>query len=354
MLKVKIIEAKRSVLREYGLESDYNALNSAATTSGHFNAVGGQTGLSALTPFATGNVFFTDDHFGPLKVAISALERDGLINTLAEPNLTAISGETAGFLAGGEFPVPTGRDTNGNITIEFKQFGVALNFTPTVLASDRIALQLSTEVSAKSSVASDGVTLSDTFIPGLTTRRAETTVQMGSGGTIMIAGLLKSEDVHSLNGFPGLQDLPVLGELFRSKSFARDESELVVLVTPYLVEPYADRQAMEAADASIPTTARTTPATMRAPEMAPAAAAPVSAPVTLSPPTAKRPNASSYYAAPEAAVKGPVTALAPAPVPAAKGDSALSRTFIANLQKVYGNKAPQKVTTGSSFGYIVD
>lgn len=238
MLKVKVLEAKRSVLREFGFDVDYKDITAAA---GGYGTVAG-TGLASLAPFAAGQLFFDDNNkFGPLKVALQALERDGLVNTLAEPSLTAISGETAGFLAGGEFPVPTGRDQDGNITLEFKQFGVSLNFSPTVLSSDRISLQLSTEVSAKSDA--DAVTLVNTIIPGLTVRRAQTTVQMGSGGTIMIAGLLKSDTIDSLNGMPGAKDLPIIGELFKSKSFQRNESELVILVTPYIVQPYAQPSA---------------------------------------------------------------------------------------------------------------
>jgi pilus assembly protein CpaC len=327
MLKVKIVEAKRSALREYGFETDYNALNGAATSGAHFNATGGQTGLASLAPFAMGSLFISDKHFGPLKAAIAALEKNGLINTLAEPSLTAISGETAGFLAGGEFPVPTGRDSNGNITIEFKQFGVSLNFTPTVLASDRISLQLSTEVSAKSD--NDGVTLVNTIIPGLTTRKAETTVQMSSGGTIMIAGLLKSEDVHSLSGFPAAQDLPIIGELFKSKSFSRDESELVIMVTPYLVEPYAEQQAEQVSDTDD-----------RAPAPSPAVHASVPA-----------------VAAPSALPPQRVGAVSATPILAevkTREVSPLSQAFTDNLKRVYGAKALQQASGQASFGYIVD
>ena len=239
MLKVKVLEAKRAVLREFGFDLDYKDVTSA--TNAGYGTIGG-TGLAALAPFAAGQLFFDDNNkFGPLKIALQALERDGLVNTLAEPSLTAISGETAGFLAGGEFPVPTGRDQDGNITLEFKQFGVSLNFSPTVLSNDRISLQLATEVSAKSDA--DSVTLVNTIIPGLAVRRAQTTVQMGSGGTIMIAGLLKSDTIDSLNGMPGAKDLPIIGELFKSKSFQRNESELVILVTPYIVKPYAESAA---------------------------------------------------------------------------------------------------------------
>ncbi|MDI1227692.1 MAG: pilus assembly protein N-terminal domain-containing protein [bacterium] len=232
MLKVKVLEAQRDVLRELGV-----SINGT-----DFDTVTG-VGLSALTQF--GNGVLTVDppggHFGPFAIDVRGLERDGLINTLAEPTLTAISGETAGFLAGGEFPVPAGRDQDGNVTIEFRQFGVSLNFVPTVMDEDRISLQLTSEVSERSEA--NSVTLINTVIPGLSVRRAQTTVQMQSGGTLMMAGLMRSRSVDALNGFPGLKDIPILGNLFKSKSFQRGESELVFLVTPYLVEPFADAHA---------------------------------------------------------------------------------------------------------------
>lgn len=354
MLKVKVIEAKRGILREYGLETDYNpegvtrAGNDPNFLGSTFNAVAG-TGLQSLAPFSVGRLIVSDaPRFKPFKVAIQGLERDGLINTLAEPNLTAISGETAGFLAGGEFPVPTGRDQDGNITLEFKQFGVALNFTPTVLSSDRISLQLSTEVSARSD--DDGVIIVNTRIPGLTVRRAETTVQMGSGGTLMIAGLLKSDDVHSLSGAPGFQDVPILGELFKSKSFSRNESELIILVTPYLVEPYAEAQAEQVFETGA--VRETMPPVM------PVTPAPVFAPVPLPSPQqtgdAAKAVRSSGPVHLDAAPARPVAAPAPAPVVARAGDSPLSRTFISNLRGVYGNKAPGNLAESASFGYIVD
>lgn len=295
MLKVKVVEAKRSALREYGFEADYRP----GGTGGALNTIAG-TGLAALTPFASGQIFVDDNgKFGPLKIGLQALERDGLVNVLAEPNLTAISGETAGFLAGGEFPVPTGTDQDGNITIEFKQFGVSLNFTPVVLSKGNISLHLSTEVSTLSQ--EDGVTLVGTDIPGLAVRRAETTVEMGSGGTLMIAGLIKSDTTDSLNGMPGIKDVPILGELFKSKSFQRDETELVILVTPYLVKPYARPEAEVAS-----------------------------------------------------AVPSPELRVAESGVPPQRLASPLSQKFFDNMQKVYGDRMQGAVKTGASYGYIVD
>jgi len=240
-----------------------------------------------------------------------------------------VSGETAGFLAGGEFPIPSGQDSSGNITLQLKSFGVSLNFTPTVLSEDHISLQMLTEVSEKS--AENSVTLASITVPGLSVRRAETTVQMSSGGTIMIAGLIKSTDTHNLTGFPGVKDLPILGELFKSKSFTRDESELVILVTPYLVQPFADPKAIEVSDdASVP---------------------------YVAPSGAGAPLKHSAYV--PAVPVSPVSAtrLSPAPLPRATASSMerpLSQSFVANLKKVYGGKAPQDMPGGPSFGYIVD
>ncbi|TAL27764.1 MAG: hypothetical protein EPN97_16455 [Alphaproteobacteria bacterium] len=248
MLKVKVIEAKRSLLREYGVQTNIDQFSNG-NVNGSFATTAGGVGLAAVSEFGSGTLALAQmGGFGPLTVNYQALENKGLVNTLAEPTLTAISGETAGFLAGGEFPVPASRDSSGNITVEFKQFGVALNFVPTVLSSDRISMQLTSEVSEKSDV--DGVTFGGITVPGLAIRRAQTTVQIGSGGTLMIAGLLKSSATDALNGYPGLSSIPILGNLFKSKSFQRGESELVFLVTPYIVKPFGMPQGERIAAAS--------------------------------------------------------------------------------------------------------
>ena len=170
---------------------------------------------------------------------IQAFESVGLVRVLAEPNLTAVSGESAKFLAGGEFPVPTGEDTTGKVSIEFKPFGVGLGFTPVVLSNGRISLKVSTEVSELSQqgafVLSTGQSSSLT-VPSLTVRRAETSVEMPSGGAMMIAGLLQEETKQDIDSVPGLGALPVLGALFRSRDYQEGETELVVIVTPYLVD----------------------------------------------------------------------------------------------------------------------
>jgi pilus assembly protein CpaC len=195
---------------------------------------------------------------------IDAFERVGLVRTLAEPNLTAISGESAKFLAGGEFPVPVGSDVSGRTSIDFKPFGVGLGFTPIVLSSGRISLKISTEVSELSSLgafnltsqssssSSGGTTTSvagpTITVPGLNVRRAETTVELPSGGAMMIAGLLKEETKQDLDSLPGLMNLPVLGALFRSRDYQAGETELVIIVTPYLVNPTSPANLQTPAD----------------------------------------------------------------------------------------------------------
>lgn len=169
---------------------------------------------------------------------IDAFERVGLVRILAEPNLTAVSGESARFLAGGEFPVPTGEDNTGRVSVSFKTFGVGLGFTPVVLSGGRISLKISTEVSELSQTGAFALSTggsSSLTIPGLDVRRAETTVELPSGGAMMIAGLLKEETKQDLDSLPGLMNLPVLGALFRSRDYQEGETELMVIVTPYIV-----------------------------------------------------------------------------------------------------------------------
>lgn len=166
--------------------------------------------------------------------AVRMLERDGLIRTLAEPNLTAVSGETAKFLAGGEFPIPS-VDSSGQMSVTFKEFGVGVAFTPVVMSEGRISLKIETEVSELTDVG--GVVLNSISIPALKKRQAKSTVELPSGGTLALAGLLSDDTRKNIDGFPGLKDVPVLGTLFRSNDFIKRETELVVLVTPYMVKP---------------------------------------------------------------------------------------------------------------------
>jgi pilus assembly protein CpaC len=166
--------------------------------------------------------------------AIDLGERIGQVTTLANPNLTALSGETATFLAGGEIPIPISQGL-GAVAIEYKQYGVSLAFTPTVLADGRISLRVKPEVSSLDS--SSAVTFGGTSIPGISTRRSETTIELGSGESMMIAGLLQNTHNNSFDKAPGLGDVPILGALFRSNAWQRNETELVIVITPYLVKP---------------------------------------------------------------------------------------------------------------------
>ncbi len=176
--------------------------------------------------------------------ALDLSEQLGLITTLSQPNLTALSGETATFLAGGEFPIPISQGL-GNVAIEYRDFGVSLAYTPTVLANGRISIRVRPEVSELSS--QGAVTLNGFQVPALTIRRTETTVELGSGESFMIAGLMSNNSQNSLDKAPGLGDVPILGNLFRSRSYRRGETELVIVVTPYLVEP------VSASEISLPT-----------------------------------------------------------------------------------------------------
>lgn len=184
---------------------------------------------NATTIGAAGKVFGLD-----LLSSLDLGERKGLVSTLANPNLTALSGETSSFLAGGEIPIPISQGL-GAVSVEYKQYGISLVYTPTVLSDGRISLRVRPEVSQLTSAGA--VTINGTTIPALTTRRAETTVELGSGQSMMIAGLLQNNHNNSITQAPGLGDVPVLGALFRSNGFQRDETELVIIITPYLVKP---------------------------------------------------------------------------------------------------------------------
>ena len=332
MLKVKVLEVDKNVMKELGVTTAFKSGDLAATRgTGPWAEPVPLGGLiSGQQPFGMGSLIL-GPKFAMFQTALQGLETQGLVNTLAEPNLTAISGETAGFLAGGEFPIPGSKDAQGNIVIDYKQFGVSLNFTPTVMSKERIALHLSAEVSDRDTA--DGVTLNGLTVPALTVRRAETTVELGSGNTIMIAGLLKSSTLHSIDGLPGAQDLPIIGQLFKSKSFSRNESELLFIITPYLVDSYAQPDAVAEKDI------------------------PLSPPGSPIMPIEKTAPVEKVEAIPEkAADVHPMTAMA---VPAPASDTvatlpSLSRTYMDNLRKVYGDRALEKVGSGTGFGYIVE
>lgn len=251
MVRVRVVEMSRTLVRQLGvnINSASNIVGSLVPDDVIVNAAT-QNGYSiagrALGGLGVG-VDIGDD--GGIDGSIDAFERAGLLRVLAEPNLTAISGESARFLAGGEFPIPVNAD-DGQVSIEFKPFGVGLAFTPVVLSGGRISLKLSTEVSeltAEGAIstgdtpirnADDSITvIRGVTIPALQVRRAETTVEMPSGGALVLAGLIQERTRQALEGIPGAMNMPVLGSLFRSRDFANSETELVIIVTPYLVTP---------------------------------------------------------------------------------------------------------------------
>lgn len=250
MIHVKIVEVSRNLLNELGLETDFSNVNSGNFSAGHVtgdsSAANPAFGLSIDPSFGNGSLIYSATGTGPIQLLIHALERDGLVNTLAQPNLTAISGENARFLAGGEFPIPSARDNNGNIVYEYHPFGVSLAFRPIVMGKDRINLQIATEVSEVSTELT--LQLPGITVPSFSVRRAETTVELASGGSLMIAGLIESSTVERMNNLPGIKDIPVLGALVRSESFTRNESELLIMITAYLAEPIAEKAAERVVD----------------------------------------------------------------------------------------------------------
>jgi pilus assembly protein CpaC len=280
MLKVRVAEMDRNVAKQFGVNIEEAALAAGvpiiASTGNQFGLIGhalsdaSQAQIGAVCPtqiLPTQTIVqqgptptnlvtqITRETLcnGPNNIQgiLQALDQIGLVHILAEPNLTAISGETARFLAGGQFPVPSGRDNQGNVSIEFKDFGVGLSFTPVVLSPGRISLQISTEVSeltntgaftlAGSTQLVNGqlVTVQGLTIPALAVRRAQTTVELPSGGSFAIAGLMQHTTKQVIEQFPGIGEMPVLGTLFRSRDFQNNETELVVLVSAYLVNPTA-------------------------------------------------------------------------------------------------------------------
>ncbi len=241
LLKVTVVEMERNMIKQLGVDIS----NLAGTAGAQFMT--GNFAFAALRnlqfPFNSKDVVSNIQHglgfqsnSTDVAVTIRALEQNGLIRTLAEPTLTAISGETANFLAGGEFPIPVAQDEN-RISLEFKPFGVGLSFTPLVLSEGRISMKVSTEVSELTN--EGAVSLGIITVPGLKVRRANTTIELPSGGSLVIAGLISDETKQAMTGQPGLKNLPVLGALFRSRDFIKSETELVVIVTPYIVDPVA-------------------------------------------------------------------------------------------------------------------
>jgi pilus assembly protein CpaC len=267
MLRVVVAEVQRELLKQFGvnLAADINAGNfawslltsnalplTAAAGLGNMPIPGFNPDSSdaATNSCAGATCFYNDGPKGTfgnsgttsgwsgnnyrIGNALRALERDGLIRTLAEPNLTAISGEPAKFLAGGEFPIPI-KDSNGQTSVTFKEFGIGVSFTPVVLSEGRISLKIESEVSELTNVGA--VVIDSTSIPALKKRQANSTVELPSGGSIALAGLISDDVRQNIDGFPGLKDIAILGTLFRSREFIKRETELVVIVTPYLVKP---------------------------------------------------------------------------------------------------------------------
>jgi pilus assembly protein CpaC len=246
MLKVTVAEVRRDIIKQLGID-----------LSGSFNYGTAVVNFNTSNPFsATGqalsNTAFTGA-FPSVTATLRAMERAGVIRTLAEPNLTAISGETATFIAGGEFPIPNGLSCDTTRSppicqpqISFKKFGVSLVFTPVVLAEGRISLKVMTEVSDLST--ENAMTLQVTgsttslTVPSIQTRRADTTVEIPSGGSLALAGMIQEQTKQSINGLPGLMQIPVLGALFKSRDYVNHQSELMVLVTPYVVRAVAQKQ----------------------------------------------------------------------------------------------------------------
>lgn len=277
MLQVQVAEVQRSVLKQLGVNLG------ASITSGNFSiamltenalpltagaglgrlpipgiGTGGGTGCTAGGILCNWNQGPSGNTFGNSGVATSwggghqqvsqalrLLERNQLLRTLAEPNLTAISGEAAKFLAGGEYPVPT-VDSTGKQSVTYKEFGISVAFTPVVLSEGRISLKISTQVSELSDVGA--VILSSISIPALKKREANSTVELPSGGTLAMAGLISEDTRKNIDGIPGVKDLPILGTLFRSQDYIKRETELVVLVTPYIVRPTAKQNLAKPTD----------------------------------------------------------------------------------------------------------
>ena len=255
MLRVRVGELQRNALKKLGV--NFSAIDQIGKTILFGGSGGGlapfNPELDPAVPF--GSFLIDGDSRGALGASyqlgdtnlagmVEALERDGLFKVLAEPNLVSLSGEKAEFLAGGEFPVPVPQD-NGTISVEFKPFGVAVQFTPYVLSENRIRVSVMPEVSEISDAGA--VEFANFRIPSLTTRRANATVELAPGESFMIAGLISDRMTSNIDQFPGMRELPILGALFRSTSFQRNESELVIAVTPYIVDP------MKGGDVKLPT-----------------------------------------------------------------------------------------------------
>jgi pilus assembly protein CpaC len=250
-LKVTVAEVQRDIIKQMGI--DLSASMNYGTAVVNFNNANAFTANNG--PLAPGNSLtasaLNKAGLPSVTATLRAMESAGVVRTLAEPNLTAISGESATFISGGEFPIPTGvtcqTTTAGAIgqcvqTVSFKKFGISLNFTPVVLTEGRISLRVMTEVSEVS--ADNALTggAGGTTIPSIKTRRAETTLEIPSGGSIAMAGLIQEQTKQAVNGLPGIDQLPIFGQLFRSQDYVNNQTELMVIVTPYIVRAVAQKE----------------------------------------------------------------------------------------------------------------
>jgi len=250
MLKVTVAEVQRSIIKQLGIDLsgqlNYGTSVVKFTNSNPFTAFGSNLVSNNAVSASFGQPV-------SVQATLRAMENAGVIRTLAEPNLTAISGESATFIAGGEFPVPAGYSCDPTThvcttQISFKKFGISLNFTPVVLSEGRISLRVMTEVSELSN--ENSITLSQAVsanvvnsltVPSIKTRRAETTLEIPSGGAMAMAGLIQQQTKQAISGMPGMMQLPVLGALFRSRDYVNNQTELMVLVTPYAVRAVAQK-----------------------------------------------------------------------------------------------------------------
>jgi pilus assembly protein CpaC len=247
MLKVTVAEIQRTIIKQMGIDLA-GSLNYGTTVLKFANSNPFTANNAPLVP---SNSVQANFGAGPsVQATLRAMESAGVVRTLAEPNLTTVSGESATFISGGEFPIPTGvtcqTTASGAIgnciqTISFKKFGISLNFTPVVLSEGRISLHVMTEVSEISTENSLQGGAGGTTIPSIKTRRAETTLEIPSGGAMAMAGLIQDQTKQAINGLPGLMQLPILGTLFRSRDFLNNQTELMVLVTPYIVRAVAQK-----------------------------------------------------------------------------------------------------------------
>jgi pilus assembly protein CpaC len=241
MLKVTVAEVQRDVIKQLGVDLNgslnYGSAVLNFNTDNPFSAT--QQTLSNTTIRPQGALNSTTG-LPRIGATIRAMERAGVIRTLAEPNLTAISGESASFLAGGEFPIITSCDVTGTCQVQFKKFGIGLNFTPVVLSEGRISLKVGTEVSELSN--EGALVTAGASIPSIKVRRAETTVEIPSGGSLAMAGMIQDQTKQQFNGLPGLMQVPVLGTLFKSRDYQNRQTELMIIVTPYVVRSVARRE----------------------------------------------------------------------------------------------------------------